>query len=490
MTTHQVPGTSIDYHLVRYDEDGTELPDGDGSRTSAGVLTAAKDGVTDVFLLSHGWKGDVPAAIRQYDTWIGAMVRQQADRDRIRAVVPDFKALLVGLHWPSLPFGDEKAPAVLLGDSPAEAPESEGADEFADEARMDAGALIDAYVTRLTAADSDAADRDAVRTALARIVAAADEPEVAERVAEGDLPDDLAESYATLYEHTLVASDGATAAPGADNDVFDPRLTIEQWAGDAPAAEPAPDLLLGPFDGLADLAAKARQALLMPVRQLSFWTMKRRARVVGESGMHDLLAAIQREAPSARVHLMGHSFGCIVVSAAVAGPVADDGSLASPPPRPVSSLFLVQGAMSLWSYADDVPFAPGSSGYFRAIRDSGLVTGPIVTTRSEHDTAVGRLYPLGARVADDVLLGDDLPKFGGIGAWGIQGTAGHDTVVLAATEDYGFTPGEVFNIEASRVISAGGGPSGAHSDIAHDEIAHLMWQAVTVSALASPAPDR
>ena len=44
--------------------------------------------------------------------------------------------------------------------------------------------------------------------------------------------------------------------------------------------------------------------------------------------------------------------------------------------------------------------------------------------------------------------------------------------------DYGFEPGHIYNLEASHVIKNGGGFSGAHSDIAHPEVAHAMWQAV------------
>jgi len=35
------------------------------------------------------------------------MVNCTADRQKIRNIRPDFRALLVGLHWPSLPFGEE-----------------------------------------------------------------------------------------------------------------------------------------------------------------------------------------------------------------------------------------------------------------------------------------------------------------------------------------------------------------------------------------------
>jgi hypothetical protein len=492
MSNHTVPNSTVVYHLVRYDEHGAETAESDGSLASKKVLDEVEDGVTDVFLLSHGWKGDVPAAIRQYDRWVGAMTRQQADRDRIRALVPEFKALIVGLHWPSLPWGDEKPPVMLLGgEVPAEPEDPTQTDEFADEAEMDIGRLVDLYTERLTAEGADEAAVAAVRTALTTIITAADDPAVAAQVNQGGLPADLVNAYTTLFERTDAATEGAVAAPGADQDDFDPQRTLKQWVGEAGAPAPAGDLLLGPIDGLAELAKKAKDALLMPVRQLSFWTMKRRAKVVGERGIHDLVVAIQTAAPNARIHLMGHSFGCIVVSAAVAGPVSSNGNLVSRLNDPVDSVFLVQGAMSLWSYADDVPFDPGSRGYFRVMRTGPtLVTGPIVTTRSTFDTAVGKLYPLGAKIVDDVLLGEELPKFGGIGTWGIQGAAGHDTPVLAATEDYGFIRGEIYNVEASRVITNGGGPSGAHSDISHDEVAHVMWQAVTASVVGGNPPPR
>ena len=108
------------------------------------------------------------------------------------------------------------------------------------------------------------------------------------------------------------------------------------------------------------------------------------------------------------------------------------------------------------------------------------MSGPIVTTRSTFDHAVGTFFPLGAKLGNDLLLGEELPEFGGVGAFGIQGTAAdttHDVPVLNADADYGFEAGHIYNIDASTVICHGGWPSGAHSDIAHPEIAHLFWQA-------------
>jgi len=183
-----------------------------------------------------------------------------------------------------------------------------------------------------------------------------------------------------------------------------------------------------------------------------------------------------------RIHFMGHSFGCIVASAAVAG--AANGK---PLPRPIDSLFLVQGALSLWAYALDIPYAKGSAGYFNRTLKNGLVHGPIVTTRSKFDTAVGRFYPLGARAKGQLILDDEFPEYGGIGAFGIQGVKGvTDLEMKPITFDYAFAGKKIYNLEASGIIKAGDGASGAHSDIAHPEVAHAFWSAALSGAGVEP----
>jgi hypothetical protein len=71
-----------------------------------------------------------------------------------------------------------------------------------------------------------------------------------------------------------------------------------------------------------------------------------------------------------------------------------------------------------------------------------------------------------------------------VGSFGAQGLGdvAADMEMQSSTYTYRFQPGRVYNLEASKVIKDGSPPSGAHSDIAHPEVAHAMWQAV----LASP----
>ena len=67
------------------------------------------------------------------------------------------------------------------------------------------------------------------------------------------------------------------------------------------------------------LGSSLRNGVLAGLRQASFWLMKRRARTVGEQGMHQFISQLQAKS-NARVHLMGHSFGCVVVSSILGGP--------------------------------------------------------------------------------------------------------------------------------------------------------------------------
>jgi hypothetical protein len=450
MPIRRVPGTDVDYLLISYDAEGRERAEPDGTILSHTAVQRVADpayGITDVFFTSHGWKGDVKAAIEQYDKWIGAMVALEADRVYARERRAGFTPLIVGLHWPSLPWGDEEIPE----DEPEPQLERE----------------VSSYAGRI-------ADTDNARSAIRSILEAAQNAGGG-----GQLSDATKAAYGTLFKESGLGAGEVGAAPGADQDGFDPQSIIDEEAADT--AEEAADSTAAPKEEKRGFFSSVKDRLLSPLRQASFWAMKKRAHVFGESGGHELLGALQRAAPATtRFHLMGHSFGCIVVSATVAG-----GARSKPLVRPVDSLFLVQGALSIWAYAPDIPYAEGTSGYFHPIMKTGLVKGPIVTTRSKFDRAVGRYYPRGAKLKRQLVLVDTpFPKYAGIGSFGIQGVGGpaQDLPIKPATSVYAFKTGTLYNVEASRVIKEGGGASGAHSDIAHPEVAHIFWEAALSGA--------
>ena len=110
-----IPATTVNYALIAFDGDGrerTDDPEGVNGRMSERILQDAKASPpTHVFLFSHGWQGDVPAAIAQYNRWIKAMTDLPSDAQTMGA---DFKPLWIGLHWPSLPVGGRRAGQQLI----------------------------------------------------------------------------------------------------------------------------------------------------------------------------------------------------------------------------------------------------------------------------------------------------------------------------------------------------------------------------------------
>lgn len=426
------------YDLVCFGTGGAERADDpDGLMSDLVLRTLAADdaGITDVFLLSHGWMGDIQAAHRQYDKWIEAMTACDSDIARMAQARPGFKPHVVGMHWPSKPWGNES-----FGDGSFVVPT--GTEEQGDPVE----AMIDDYASRV-------ADTPVARDAIRRIVNAA-----IENVEPDALPPDVVAAYRQLNLEADLGIGGVGAGPGGNRSSFAPEQIYQFLREEAPSFGASTGGILG------------------VLRTLSFWCMKDRARWFGETVGATFLARMMQAAPRhLRFHLVGHSFGCIVISATVAGPKGR-GQIA----RPVDSLSLMQGALSIWSYCEDIPATPGQPGYFSRIITDGRVRGSILATQSVFDTATGKWYPLGAGVAGQVAFGPgELPKYGAVGTHGIRGPGVNaiDMSLQSADAEYSFAPRGVYNLECSHVIREGTGRSGAHSDICHPEVAHAVWQA-------------
>jgi hypothetical protein len=434
MGFHTIAASGVRYGLMAFDANGVERSEGAGPFSQT-LIAEARNAVTDIFFFSHGWQGDLTAAIRQYDLWIGALANSP-DLETARRKTPAFLPLFIGLHWPSLPWGNEDA----------------GADgSFAAAARPDPQQMLNACIDRF-------GDGPEIRAALQTIF-----DQARYNITPDTLPPAVQQAYLDLNAALGLGSGGVSAPPDADREGFDPEDSYE--AGN---------------EAVVDFADFSLGGVLGPLRPLSYWTMKKRARSIGEGGMHDFLVALQNATPqTTRIHLMGHSFGAIVISGMLAGPNAQ-GALA----RPVDSVALVQGAVSLWCYAAKIPFAGAGPGYFSRILPDGKIAGPLVTTRSRFDKAVGQFYPLASRLGGSASFAPGLPQFGAIGAYGIRGLDKAqycDAPMLPANGAYGFEPKKVYNLEASDYICHGAGASGAHSDIAGPEVAHAIWEAALVS---------
>jgi hypothetical protein len=406
----------FDYELINF------TAEGEGFRENAPLHPDPS--VTDVLIMSHGWKGDVPGAIEQYDRWFGALNDQLHTVRAKRSIQP----LYIGLHWPSLPFGDESLAAAFDTDQPR-TPEE----------------IVELYSNAL-------GDTPRVRELVGTVV-----EEMAEHAAE--LTPVCIEALVQLGAEAGVGGD-ADSAPGHDG----PTLNADSFraVNQANFAE-----VTGPLNFLV---------------QLSFWKMKQRARSVGESGVHSLLIRLLQTFPAARFHLMGHSLGSIVVSAAVGGPGGN-----SHLPRPIHSLALVQGAVSLWAYASSIALAGGKPGYFHRVLDHSKVAGPVIVTQSSHDSAVGRYFrwssilaravdfSAGAAAGPFDIAPAELPRFGGIGTYGIQGLSNpgfqiSKLTMLDLTGTYALSGGNVYNIDGSEFILE-------HNTIDGPQVARALWAA-------------
>ena len=432
MGFHSIRDVGVSYGLIAFDRDGIERSESGDSFSQKLIEELEKHSVTDVFFFSHGWKGDVPAAIEQYNSWIGSLM-QSPDLQRAPQILPGFRPLLIGLHWPSLPWG-------------AEDTRTDGS--FAISGGASPDKLLAGYLGLL-------GDQAEIRGPLQTIINSARRnmsPEM--------LPSEVRRAYLDLNEALGLKSGGVSAPPDADREGFDPEESYQAANEDG-----------------ANFGELNLGGILGPLRQLSYWTMKKRARAVGEGGMHEFLKALQRATiqKGTRVHLMGHSFGTIVISGMLGGPNAQ-GLL----DRPVESVILVQGAVSLWCYAANIPFQNAGPGYFARILLDGKIAGPLVTTRSRFDNAVGRFYPLASRLRGSASFALGLPEFGAVGAYGLQGLGNQlqvDIPMLPSDDRYGFERQKVYNLEASQYICHGSGASGAHCDITGAEVAHAIWEA-------------
>lgn len=435
MGLETIPNTQIQYTLMSFDAAGKERREG-GKLLSESLLEQIKDGVTNVFLFCHGWQGDIPSARNQFNDWIKTF-DQSADKAKAASIFPGFKPLYIGLHWPSLPFGDETV----------------GGGSFAAQGGETAGDLFSIYLERLGGINDAGVESPEIAAPLKVII-----EEAKRNVAPEELPAHVRQAYLELNAALGLGAEGITAPPDADRGEFDPDAVFTALNEE------------GSSFGGVNLGG-----LLGPLVTLSYWTMKKRARQIGENGMHIFLKNLL-QSTSAHIHLMGHSFGTIVVSSMVGGPKAQ-----APLPRPVDSVVLVQGAVSLWTYSQEIPLQVANrKGYFSPILNQNKIQGPLVTTRSKFDKAVGILYPLASRVSGSANFAPGLPEFGAIGTYGIQGVPDaqkEEMKMLPVDGIYSFAHGKVFNLDGSAFITKGDGISGAHCDIAGPEVAHAIWSA-------------
>jgi hypothetical protein len=408
----------LPYYEVTFAADGTLTADG-GLRAGA-----AAGGVTDLFILSHGWNDSTDSARSLYQGMFTLLAGMLGGRRATSAAV--------GVFWPSLLFPEDDpatpdTPSTGAQLAGALAPSFPGKEQ--DLAAM--GTMLDAQ-------PQDAAQLQQFHQLASGLVTS---PPLAPEDA-GPQAAITGDTSAVFGHAAVMAKTPATAAQGLPN----PFTTL--WSG-------------------------AREVL----RTMSYYEMKNRAGVIGRNGLGPLVAALGASAPGLRVHLIGHSFGARLVAYSLTGlPDAAAGAAS-----PVKSLTLVQGAFSHFSFAAPTPCTAVAAGALAGARNR--VDGPLLSTFTAADRAVGWWYPAASMLAHQNAesLTDLTYEWGGMGHDGFQQSPPAVTVPLRPPgQAYGFKTGGVYLLDANKVICANQSQfSGAHSDIQHPEVLWAVLSAAT-----------
>jgi hypothetical protein len=435
-------------------------------------------GVTDVIAISHGWNNNMEEARQLYARFL-ASLRAHVDSGSIVARGARTFAVIAVL-WPSKRFEDADlipggaasmgpiigagavgGGAAAAGPGGAPGPSDAELRALIDDLEAYLGspaahekleAAKELIPTLQSSATAQAAFVELVRSSVGAGAASADDAsdQFFGRPAK-DVMDELSKPLFTMP----VPGAGGGAAGGAAGGI-----------GGAAG---------GPGGGAAGFAGNflggIRNGAKNVLNFTTYYAMKARAGTVGASGLHAILRELRALKPALKIHLVGHSFGGRLVTAAADGPGGQ-------PPLGVNSLSLLQAAFSHNAFAQK--FDARNDGLFRRVVTEGKVTGPIIVTHTKNDRAVGLAYPIASRLAlqKASALGDENDVYGGIGRNGALPKFTPEAAnaqLLAAGATYRFAAGKrIHNLIADQFIAD-------HSDVARAEVTQAVLAAIATT---------
>jgi hypothetical protein len=342
-------------YIIPFDKEGRcEAP-----RTLTALLSEAETGgYTDIYLFSHGWNNDWKIATERYRHFRDGYIRMR--REHGLPMPRPYKPMLVGIYWPGINLikESERPPQMAASDS---ATRDEDVNDHQGAMHTLAERIPDEGVERFY----DLAQRESLLETEAAEFATLVAPlfETDDDVEWRDRPsaNDVLEAWRSV--------DGTSREP----EDLDEIVTVNAAAPDTPQAA-----------GLFEFDPRSI------LRMTTVWQMKDRAGRVGRRGVGPLLNGI-RQRTEARLHLIGHSYGCKVMMSAILAADALD-------TQPVDSLLLLQAAVNHLCFAVVVPELNVQGGY-RKVLDR--VRQPILTTYSVHDFPLTKTFHLVLRRSGD-----------------------------------------------------------------------------------------
>jgi hypothetical protein len=427
------------YAEVRFDK-AARLVDDDDRRDLQSLLD--DDAITDLVILAHGWNNDIEEARKLYRR-IAMSLREQHD-GADGGLVEDRTLGLLGVLWPSKKFADED---LIPG----------GAASFG----LDAEAQLTQRIDDLRDAfDADDASQqlDEARTLTSSLEDSRAARQRFVELVRSVVPNDAGEDDDASQQFLEIDADDLLRQLD-DPTLDDPTVWLPPPSEGGGGAATLDDIAPAGV-GLGGMVRSAQRLL----NYATYYQMKARAGKVGAEGLAPLLKSIEK--PGLRFHLVGHSFGGRLVTAAAASDQGVDR---------LGSLVLLQAAFSHYGFSEN--WKPDTDGAFRRVLTGGRLVGPLVITHTRNDKAVGIAYALASRIANQVgaEVGGPDSRYGGIGANGAQLTPEAVPLQLLPThKSYVLTRGTAHNLKADTFIADHGAVSGR-------EVAHVILSAVSVA---------
>lgn len=435
------------YWVVQFDQHGA-LTSGTQDALAAEIAAA---GVSNLFLMSHGWNNDVAAAEALYGRMF-PIIKAQCDLN------PDVDDVgFIGLVWPSILFPDDPGRAAVPTGIGAQSIEAAVPSPVNVTTRKTGGEITAAM------AQSFPGDQQEVLVEMGRLIDDGLRHTTAGDTTEVEQAADV-QRFHTLLQQLVGPPDGATEDSGEMSLLASPDPVADYQRI---ATAMATGAQAGDAQGIGSIFGTVWNGAKDALRVASFWQMKNRAGVVGKAGLGPLLEALHSQNSQIRVHLIGHSFGARLVACSLSG-------ISSAAASPVASLLLLQGAFSHWAFASNYP-PNGDNGSLLGTSDR--VHGPLVSTFTQFDWAVGRWYPKAS-----FLSGEDAQSEAPAGRWGGMGADGFQSsqpavgfTVVSGQPAYPLVNGTFHQADANGIITDTGQSAfaGAHSDIVKDEIGWL-----------------
>ncbi|WP_329446357.1 serine-threonine protein kinase [Streptomyces sp. NBC_01426] len=419
--------------------------DGDVERSTREAV--ARIEATDLLVFAHGWNSDRSTSTRLYDRFFAPFPNLVGSGVRLG---------YVGVVWPSIRFSDEPIPDFDPPGALAEPGLGTALDPATRRALGEFWPDRDAELDRIAELLEERPDSAAAFVEFGALVRELVGVDAVATPAALDVPAMFARDVLEVCRAFTDALAEADATPRRDADGVEAGVGA---GGGAERVVGGANPILG--GGLRALWSGAKEVL----RQATYYQMKKRAGVVGEHGLGPVLAELAHRRPALRIHLIGHSFGARV--AAFSLRAVPDGS------RYVKSLTLLQGAFSHYAFTDRLPHDEDRGGALRGLQRR--VDGPVVACHSPYDTSLRLFYPLASRMAGDSagLLGFD-ERWGAIGHDGVRAVPDTPRLSLDTVLRGGLPGAGCVSVDAGSVVRRGGAPSGAHSDICHEELARVV----------------